>query len=156
MAADAAVVVVAADAAAPDQAAAAPDTSARPSSKRPVTKPGRRESQVVRGRRHLRAGRFDEARAAFTAALRRRRGKHRALLGLAEVEFQLGRYAAAKQYATLAAKKGGWRAKLVLANAHYKLRDYRQAVRLYESVLARRNNAEAKRNLAAAKKRLNQ
>jgi serine/threonine protein kinase len=116
------------------------------------------ESHVARGRRHLRAGRFDEARAAFKTALRRRRGRAAALLGLAEVEFQLGRYQAAKQYATLAVSaRGGWRAKLVLANVHYKLRNYKTAVRLYEAVLAaKRNHPEAKRNLGAARKRLNQ
>jgi tetratricopeptide (TPR) repeat protein len=130
---------------------------ARPVKRRPKT-PRSGESYVARGRRHLRAGRFDEARDAFKTALRRRRGRAGALLGLAEVEFQLGRYQAAKQYATLAvSSQGGWRAKLVLANVHYKLRNYKMAVRLYEAVLAsKRNHPEAKRNLAAARKRMNQ
>jgi tetratricopeptide (TPR) repeat protein len=90
--------------------------------------------------------------------MRKRRYRGRAELGIAEVEFQLGRFHVAEKFAQEAVKHGaGWRARLVLANIHYRLRDYRRAIKLYERVLKHRpQNPEARRNLAAAKRRLNQ
>jgi len=140
-------------AAAPDAAVERENGGRRPSPKRHVHRPG-----LAEGRRHLLEGRFDEARAAFEAAARNHRERGRAKLGLAEVEFQLGRFNAAERYAKESvALDGGWRAKLVLANVYYRLRDYRRAIRLYEDVLVKRpSHSEARRNLAAARRRSNQ
>jgi serine/threonine protein kinase len=115
-------------------------------------------SLLVQGRRHLKAGRFGAARAAFLAALRGKKGRGKAALGLAEVEFQLGRFSEARRRAAEAATLGGgWKAHLVLANAHFRLGDYREAARLYEAVLATQgDHPEARRNLEAARRRLGQ
>jgi serine/threonine protein kinase len=147
---------VSADALAPDTHRAAPATDPRPATRTP--RHPARHSQLYLGRRHLLAGRFNEARQAFQIAMRKRRYRGRAELGIAEVEFQLGRFHVAEKFAQEAVKHGaGWRARLVLANIHYRLRDYRRAIKLYERVLKHRpQNPEARRNLAAAKRRLNQ
>jgi len=135
-----------------------PDSAPAPvDSARSGAKPVHRSS-VAAGRRYLLAGQFDEARAAFTRAMRTRRYRGQAKLGLAEVEFQLGRFKEAEQFAHQAVSlDGGWRAQLVLANVHYRLRDYKQAIGLYETVLKRKpNQPEARRNLVAARRRLSQ
>jgi len=139
-------------------AALPPDVGPPPVDSTKVAKPHAPPSYLAAGRRHLLAGRFDDARAAFKRASRRRRDRGRAKLGLAEVEFQLGQFSAAEQYAKEAVTQGGgWRAQLVLANIYYRLKDYRRAVGLYETVLKRRpDHTEARRNLVAARRRLGQ
>jgi serine/threonine protein kinase len=110
------------------------------------------------GRQYLMAGDFGGARIAFQAAARVPRLQGPALTGLAEVEFQLGAFNAAERYAADAVKHGGGlRASLVLGNIYFKLGDYGKAAQKYREVLARdRNHKEARRNLAAAEKRLGQ
>ena len=90
-------------------------------------------------------------------ASRKRSGRVRGLVGLAEVAFQRGRYTRARRYARSAVSAGGgWPAKLVLGNIYYKQRNYKKAVQMYDLVLTYRpNHREAKRNRAAARKRLN-
>jgi len=116
------------------------------------------QALLAAGQRHLRAAQFEPARHAFEAAVRSPRTKGAALVGLAEVEFQLARYSRAEAYARQALKAGGGlRARLVLANMYFKQRKYQQAVAAYKEVLALDpNHKEAKRNLAAAKQRLGQ
>jgi tetratricopeptide (TPR) repeat protein len=116
------------------------------------------QAQLAAGRKQLLAGSFTAARAAFEAAARSAKHRGPALVGLAEVDFQLGQHASAERYAKAAVKQGGGvRAKLVLANIYFKLRDYRKAIQKYQEVLAvDENHREAKHNLAAARQRLNQ
>ncbi|MBW2530573.1 MAG: serine/threonine protein kinase, partial [Deltaproteobacteria bacterium] len=128
------VAVVRTEDAAPARRDEGTPAAGRPSPKRP-----QQRQYLAEGRQHLMAGRFDEARAAFREAAKQRRERGRANLGLAEVEFQLGRFKAAEEFAKESLEHGGgWRARLVLANIYYRLRDYHRAVRLYEAVLAAR------------------
>jgi serine/threonine protein kinase len=118
-------------------------------------KPARRSSASAwrAGRRHLKAGQYGKARAAFVAV--RGRYRARALLGLAEIEFQRKNYRAAVRFAKLAVRRGGgWRAKLAQANYLFKLRRLREAIGLYQAVLRQApSSVEAKRNLEAALRR---
>ena len=111
---------------------------------------------LTNGRRYLRLGRFKHARRAFQAAQRYGRTRGGALVGLAKVEFQLGRYTRAKTLGRRAARAGGGiDAQLVLGNANFKLGRFADAVQHYRRVLKKRpTHREARRNLAAAQKRL--
>jgi serine/threonine protein kinase len=145
----------------PDGGALAAETAADgPGLKirRPLMVRASPQAQLAAGRKHLLAGAFNPARSAFESATRSARHRGAALTGLAEVEFQLGQHAAAERYAKEAvAHGGGLRARLVLGNIYFKLRDYRKAVQKYREVLALdANHKEAKRNLAAAQQRLSQ
>ncbi|MCC6746223.1 MAG: protein kinase [Deltaproteobacteria bacterium] len=113
-------------------------------------------SSMSAGLRHLRAGRFAEARTAFETARRSPKDRGRALVGLAEVEFQLGQYHAAQVFAQVAASEGaGLQADLIRGNIFFKLHDYKNAMRMYERVLGREEgHREARRNLEAARRQL--
>jgi len=94
---------------------------------------------------------------AFEAASRLPKSRGAALVGLAEVEFQLSQFRAAEKYAKEAvARGGGLRAKLVLGNIYFKLQDYKRATLLYKKVLILdHQQKEARRNLEAAQRLLN-
>jgi eukaryotic-like serine/threonine-protein kinase len=109
---------------------------------------------IAAGRRYLLGGRFAQARMEFETAARHPRARGAAYLGLAEVEFQLSQYAAAERFAKDAVKQGGGlRAKLVLGNIYFKLRDYKRAITAYKAVLELdARHKEAQRNLAATQR----
>jgi len=109
------------------------------------------------GRRLLLAGELTAAKAAFEAATHHPKAGVAALVGLAETEFQLGRFSAAEALAAKAVSAGaGVGAHVVLGNICFKLRDYEGAARSYEAALALDGgNAEARRNLAVARKMAN-
>jgi eukaryotic-like serine/threonine-protein kinase len=108
------------------------------------------------GRQHLAHGDFAAAHHDFGLAAKNPRMRGAAQVGLAEVEFQLGRFAEAERIAKEAVKNGGGlRARLVLGNVYFKLRNYPKAVNAYQQVLAiDPKHKEAQRNLDAAQKRL--
>jgi tetratricopeptide (TPR) repeat protein len=109
---------------------------------------------LAAGRRHLVGGRFPQARMEFEAAARHPRVRGAALVGLAEVEFQLSQYRDAERHAKDAVKLGGGlRAKLVLGNVYFKLKDTKRAIASYKAVLELDpNHKEARRNLEAAQR----
>jgi tetratricopeptide (TPR) repeat protein len=109
------------------------------------------------GRRFLFGGDFAAAKSTFEVASRHPKARAAALVGLAEAEFQLGRFAAAEALAAKAVSAGGGvRAHVVLGNIRFKLRDYGGAAGGYEAALALdRGNPEAGRNLAIAKRTAN-
>ncbi len=114
------------------------------------------QSYLRVGRQHLMAGRFPAARLAFEGANRSSKHAGQAQLGLAEVAFQLGQYHEALDRAKVAVSKGvGYRGKLVLGNAYFKLRNFKMAIKMYRAVLALKpNHKEANRNMDAAIRRL--
>lgn len=107
-------------------------------------------------RDHLNHSRFNQAREAFAKASHMPKLHAKALIGLAEVEFQLSQYRTAAKYAKEAvAQGGGLAAKLVLGNSYFRLGDYKNAVAMYKKVLEiDKNHKEARNNMAAAQKRL--
>jgi eukaryotic-like serine/threonine-protein kinase len=108
------------------------------------------------GRQHLAHGDFAAAHHDFGLAAKNPKTRGAAQVGLAEVEFQLGRFKEAERIAKEAVKNGGGlRARLVLANVYFKLKSYAKAVKAYQQVLAiDPKHKEAQRNLDAAQKRL--
>jgi serine/threonine protein kinase len=138
------------DAAPPEEA---PDSGGPDAGRR---RPVRISPQIhlAAGRRHLVGGRFPQARMEFEAAARHPRVRGAALVGLAEVEFQLSQYRDAERHAKDAVKLGGGlRAKLVLGNVYFKLKDTKRAIASYKAVLELDpNHKEARRNLEAAQR----
>jgi hypothetical protein len=109
------------------------------------------------GRKYLDSGRFALARMEFEVVRRQRRMRAPALVGLAEVDFQLSMYASAEKFAKQAVSSGGGlRAKLVLGNIYFKQKDYKRATTMYKAVLSQgqagKETQEAQRNLAAAQR----
>lgn len=98
---------------------------------------------------HLHQGQFRLAHQRFSSLLNDKKNRNSALLGLAEVAFQQGRYRQAMRYAKEAVNtQGSWKAELALANYRYKLKKYHLAEKGYRRVLRfYPKNKEAQRGL---------
>ena len=112
--------------------------------------------QLEEGERLLRAERFAEARGIFIRLTGSRRDRGPALVGLAEISFQEKNYAEAVRSATRAADRGGGvRARVLLGDAHFRLNQFKEAAKAYESALKLDpNNASARSGLVLANKRM--
>lgn len=144
-----------------EQTAGPRDTASSSARRR---QPGRRarhaspsaRGMLARGREHLRRGEFNRAREAFSMARRDRRLRGRALVGLAQVEFQTGNLLAAEAYAKVAVNTShSTAAQLMLGHLCFKRGDYAAAAKQYRAVIARRpDHAEARSNLRLAQSKL--
>jgi serine/threonine protein kinase len=117
-----------------------------------------RRNLIVEGRRLLAAHRYAAARDVFTRARDSGYQRGAANTGLGQVAFQQGDFAGALKHAQKATTTGGGAdAHLLLGNCYFRLGKFQDAIAEYRKVLAQRpGNAEARRNLEAAQKRLGQ
>jgi serine/threonine protein kinase len=141
----------------PDQAHARPGprlVSERPTPKRALESDGAARQKLTEARRLLQAGRYSDARAAFS---RLTDGKERgpALVGLAEVAFQQQSYGDAARLAQRAVTAGaGVPAHVLLGNCYFRLSRYSDAIAEYKIVLkAQPGHSEARRGLDAAERK---
>jgi tetratricopeptide (TPR) repeat protein len=118
----------------------------------------RTRNLVGEGRRLLAAHRYAAARDVFTRARDSGYQRGAANTGLGQVAFQQGDFAGALKHAQKATTTGGGAdAHLLLGNCYFRLGRFQEAIAEYRKVLAQRpGNAEARRNLEAAQKRLGQ
>ncbi len=111
---------------------------------------------IATGNQQLALRHYDEAGATFTGLLGSKRDHGRAALGLAQVAFQQKRYTEMARRAKEAVGAGeGVPALVLLGDAHYKLRNYKDAVKVYDEALRRApGNAGAQKGLQAARRGL--
>jgi hypothetical protein len=118
----------------------------------------RQRNLIGEGKRLLAAHRYAAARDVFMRARDKGNQRGAAYTGLGQVAFQQGDFAGALKHAQKATTVGGGTdAHLLLGNCYFRLGRFQEASTEYRKVLAQRpGNAEARRNLEAAQKRLGQ
>ncbi|HXJ23762.1 MAG TPA: protein kinase [Polyangia bacterium] len=152
--------------AADDEAEAAPakedtraddgDSAARSKARPAGTTAAESRRMLEDAERLLHAERFPEARALFEKLAKSKRDRRVAMLGLAEIAFQEKNYTEAVHSAQLAVERGGGvKARVLLGDSHFRLGQYKEAVKAYEGALKLDpDNASAKTGLSLAQKRM--
>jgi serine/threonine-protein kinase len=109
---------------------------------------------LAEARTQLSKTQWGKARALYERVERGRHLRAEGLLGLAEVAFQTKEPDEAIRFASKAlAAGGGDKARVLLGHAHYKKRQYGQAIGYYQEILKRNpNNKEAQQALKQAQK----
>jgi tRNA A-37 threonylcarbamoyl transferase component Bud32/tetratricopeptide (TPR) repeat protein len=129
------------------EAASGGQKSGSPGSSAPPRDPKRAKKLAAQAQSAFKAGNLSAAEKLFHQALERDRNSRAAVAGLAELNFERGRYRDAvrfgKRAVELAPKKAQYR--ILLGDAHFKVLDYASARRHYEKAKKLGHSGAAKR-----------